>query len=319
MKIVVMDGYALNPGDISWDGFKEIADITVYDHTEDDEIIGRVCGAEIILTNKTPITREILTKCPSIKYVGVLATGYNVVDTAAAKEKGVIVTNIPTYGTNAVAQYTFAMILELCHHIGEHNRSVKAGDWQKNKNFCYWNYLTIELYGKTLGIIGYGRIGQQVAKIGVAMGLNVITYEKFPKDEYLIQGVKYVTLDELFKNSDFISLNCPLTDENKGMINSENIAKMKDGVFIINTARGPLINEKDLAEALNKGKVKGAAVDVLSVEPPASGNPLIDAKNCIVTPHIAWAARESRARLMNIAVDNVKAFFSGKPQNVVNK
>ncbi len=317
MKIVVMDGYALNPGDISWEGFETLGEFILYEHTEKEEIIKRAKGADAILTNKTPITRELFVNCPTIKYVGVLATGYNVVDTAAAKERGVVVTNVPTYGTDAVAQYAVAMMLELCHHIGEHDRSVKAGDWQRNRNFCYWNYPTIELSGKTLGIIGYGRIGQKLAKIASALGMTIIAYDKYPDADKLCENARFGTLEELLCQSDFISLNCPLTQENKGIINRKTISLMKDGVYIINTARGPLVNEKDLSDALKSGKVKGAAVDVLSEEPPAHGNVLIDAPNCIVTPHIAWAAKESRIRLMEIAVNNLKAFLDGKPINTV--
>ncbi|MGI6702176.1 MAG: D-2-hydroxyacid dehydrogenase [Christensenellales bacterium] len=317
MKIVVLDGYALNPGDISWDGFKALGEFALYDHTVKADIVSRIGDAGAVLTNKTPITRETMLKCPDMKYIGVLATGYNVVDVEAAAELGVTVTNIPTYGTDAVAQYAIAMMLELCHHIGEHNRSVKLGEWQKSRDFCYWNYPTIELSGKTLGIIGFGRIGQKTARIATALGLNVLAYDKHPNENYLFDGVKYATLDELLNKSDFISLNCPLTQENKGIINKDNIAKMKDGVYIINTARGPLINEKDLYDALNSGKVGGAAVDVLNEEPPKEGNLLIEAVNCIVTPHIAWAAKESRTRLMDIAVNNLKAYMEGKPVNTV--
>lgn len=317
MKIVVMDGYALNPGDISWEDFETLGEFILYEHTEKEEIIKRAKGADAILTNKTPITRELFVNCPTIKYVGVLATGYNVVDTAAARERGVVVTNVPTYGTDAVAQYAVAMMLELCHHIGEHDRSVKAGDWQRNRNFCYWNYPTIELSGKTLGIIGYGRIGQKLAKIASALGMTIIAYDKYPDADKLCENARFGALEELLCQSDFISLNCPLTQENKGIINRKTISMMKDGVYIINTARGPLVNEKDLSDALKSGKVKGAAVDVLSEEPPAHGNVLIDAPNCIVTPHIAWAAKESRIRLMEIAVNNLKAFLDGKPINIV--
>ena len=318
MKIVVLDGYALNPGDISWDSIKKLGDFNYYDITYDKDIVSHIGDAEVIFTNKTPITKETLCKCPNLKYVGVLATGYNVVDVLACKERGVNVTNIPTYGTTAVAQYTLAMILELCHHIGEHNRSVKAGDWQKSKSFSYWNFPLIELKGKTLGVVGFGRIGQAVARIAVAFGLRVLAVEKFPNNNYLFEGVEYADMNRMFSEADFISLNCPLTDENKGFINSNSIALMKNGVFIINTARGPLINEKDLAEALASGKVRGAGVDVLNEEPPQHGSPLIDSPNCIVTSHIAWAAKESRARLMELAADNLKAFIIGKPINVVS-
>lgn len=318
MKIVVLDGYALNPGDISWDKIATQGDFALYDITQDKDVVDRIGNAEIVFTNKTSITKDVLDKCPNIKYIGVLATGYNVVDIKACRDKGIVVTNIPTYGTTAVAQYTMAMILELCHHVGEHNRSVKAGDWKKSINFSYWNYPLIELSGKTLGIIGFGRIGQAVAKIASAFGLNILAYDKFPNNDYLFDNVSYATIDELLRKSDFISLNCPLTEENKGIINKDNISNMKDGVFIINTARGPLINEKDLVEALESGKVQGAAVDVLAEEPPVKGNLLIDCDKCIVTPHIAWAAKESRARLMDIASENLASFLNGNPINKIN-
>jgi glycerate dehydrogenase len=318
MKIVVLDGYALNPGDISWDEISMQGDFLKYDNTDDNDAAARIGDAEIIFVNKVPITREVIAKCKNLKYVGVLATGYNVVDTAACAEAGIVVTIIPTYGTTAVAQYTFALMLELCHHVGEHSRSVVAGDWAKSRNFSYWNYPLIELQGKTLGVIGYGRIGQAVGKIAQAFGMRVLAYDKVEFASCVSETMCYAPLDELLEQSDFISLNCPLTPENKGFINKANIAKMKKGVYIVNTARGPLINEIDLKEALESGQVAGAAVDVLSAEPPTGGNPLIGARNSIVTPHIAWAAKESRERLMKLAAENLRAFIAGKPINKVN-
>ncbi len=319
MKIVVLDGYTLNPGDISWSGLEKYGQLTVYDRVSVDEIVDKIGTAEIIYTNKTPITKEIFDKCPSIKFVGVLATGYNVVDTDYAKAKGIPVANIPTYGTAAVAQFAIALLLELCHHVGAHSDSAKNGDWSKCPDFCYWNYPLIELAGKTLGIIGFGRIGQTTAKIAQALGMNILAYDEYPDYKLENDSLKYVPLDKLFNDSDVISLHCPLFPSTQGIINKENILKMKDGVMLINTSRGPLIVEQDLADALNSGKVAGAAVDVVSSEPIKSENVLLTAKNCIITPHIAWAPKESRIRLMNIAVENLAAFLSGNAINVVNK
>lgn len=320
MKIVILDGYTENPGDLSWEGFEALGELTVYDRTTDhSQIVERIGDAEAVYTNKTPITKETIAACPNLKYIGVLATGYNVVDVAAAKEAGVIVTNIPTYGTDAVSQYAIALLLELCHHIGEHSDCVKKGDWTNNKDWCFWNYPLIELAGKTMGIIGFGRIGQGTARIAQALGMKVLAYDTFKKPELETETCKYAELDELLKESDVISLHCPLFPATEGIINKENIAKMKDGVLIVNDSRGPLIVEEDLRDALNSGKVAGAAVDVVSTEPIRMDNPLLSAKNCIITPHIAWAPKESRQRLMNIAVDNLKAYVDGKPVNVVNK
>lgn len=318
MKTVVLDGYTLNPGDISWLGLEEHGELTVYDRTPADKIVERIGNAEIIFTNKTPLTRETFDRCPEIRFVGVLATGYNVVDTEYAKSRGIPVTNIPTYGTAAVAQFAFALLLELCHHVGSHSDSVHKGDWTKCPDFCYWNYPLVELAGKTFGIIGFGRIGQAAARIAQAMGMKVLAYDQFFDPKLENDGLKYARLDELFAGSDVISLHCPLFPSTQGIINKTNIAKMKNGVMIINTSRGPLVVEQDLAEALNSGKVAGAALDVVSTEPIGSGNVLFKAQNCIITPHIAWAPRESRSRLMNIAVDNLAAFLSGSPVNVVN-
>lgn len=320
MKIIVLDGYTENPGDLSWSGFEQLGEITVYDRSKlvETELIERIGDAEIVLTNKTPLSKTVIDAAPNLKYIGVLATGYNVVDVEAAKEKGIVVTNIPTYGTEAVAQFTIALLLEMCHHIGEHSMSVKKGDWEKNADWCYWHYPLVELLNKTLGIIGYGRIGQQVAQIAKAFGMNVIAVDQQHAIHSTQEDVEFVTTDELFERSDVISLHCPLFPETQGMINAENIAKMKDGVMIVNSSRGPLINEADLAQALNAGKVGAAAVDVVSQEPITADNPLLTAKNMIITPHIAWATKEARSRLMAIAVENATAFIAGNPVNVVN-
>ncbi|WP_286680091.1 D-2-hydroxyacid dehydrogenase [Tepidanaerobacter sp. EBM-49] len=318
MKIVVLDGYTLNPGDLSWEDLKKLGDLTVYDRTPNDKIIERIGNAEIVFTNKVPITREVLEKT-NIKYIGVLATGYDVVDINAAKEKGIPVTNIPTYGTASVAQMVFAHILEICHHVAAHSEAVKAGEWTNNPDWCFWKYPLIELADKNMGVIGYGRIGQAVGKIAQAFGMKVLAHDKYQNKDLESETMKYVDLDELLKNSDVISLHCPLTEENKGIINKSTIAKMKDSVIIINTARGQLIVEEDLAEALNQGKVYAAGLDVVSKEPIKEDNPLLKAKNIFITPHIAWAPKESRQRLMDIAVDNLRAFLEGRPVNVVNK
>ena len=320
MKIVILDGYTENPGDLSWGGFEALGELTVYDRTTDHSlIVERIGEAEVVYTNKTPITKETIAACPNLKYIGVLATGYNVVDVAAAKEAGVIVTNIPTYGTDAVSQYAIALLLELCHHIGEHSDCVKKGDWTNNQDWCFWNYPLVELAGKTMGIIGFGRIGQGTARIAQALGMKVLAYDTFKNEALESENCKYASLDELLAASDVISLHCPLFPETQGIINKDNIAKMKDGVLIINDSRGPLIVEEDLRDALNSGKVAGAAVDVVSTEPIKMDNPLLSAKNCIITPHIAWAPKESRQRLMDIAVNNLKAYVDGNPVNVVNK
>lgn len=318
MKIVVLDGYTLNPGDLSWEDLKKLGDLIVYDRTPNDKIIERIGNAEIVFTNKVPITREVLEKT-NIKYIGVLATGYDVVDVNAAKEKGIPVTNIPTYGTASVAQMVFAHILEICHHVAAHSEAVKAGEWTNNPDWCFWKYPLIELADKNMGVIGYGRIGQAVGKIAQAFGMKVLAHDKYQNKDLESETMKYVDLDELLKNSDVISLHCPLTEENKGIINKSTIAKMKDSVIIINTARGQLIVEEDLAEALNQGKVYAAGLDVVSKEPIEEDNPLLKAENIFITPHIAWAPKESRQRLMDIAVDNLRAFLEGRPVNVVNK
>jgi glycerate dehydrogenase len=317
----VLDGYTLNPGDLSWEGLEKLADLTVYARTvkEAADIISAIGVADIIFTNKTPLTKAILEQVPSVKYIGVLATGYNVVDVVAAKSLGITVTNIPTYGTTAVAQMTFALILELCHHVGDHNDAVKKGQWSNCPDFCFWNTPLTELAGKTLGIVGFGRIGQATSKIALAFGMNVLFNDVSNISELETDKCRYADLDELLANADIISLHCPLLAGTMGIINKKNISKMKDGVMIINTSRGPLVVEEDLTDALNSGKVAGAAIDVVSSEPIDRNNELFKAQNCIITPHIAWAPIESRARLMNTAVENLNAFLKGAPQNVVNK
>lgn len=313
--IVILDGYTENPGDLSWEGFEKLGDVTVYDRTGAKDILSRIGNADIVITNKTPLSKETIERAPEIKYIGVLATGYNVVDTQAAKEKGIPVCNIPTYGTDAVAQFAFALLLEIAHHVQHHSDAVKQGRWANCPDFCFWDYPLIELAGKTMGLIGYGRIGQSVARIARAFGMQVIAYDSYQDPK---QIDVYVSLDELLNRSDVISLHCPLFEQTKGIINKDSIAKMKDGVIILNNSRGPLIVEQDLADALNSGKVYAAGLDVVSSEPIREDNPLLTAKNCLITPHISWAPKESRQRLMDIAVENLKAFLSGKSQNVVN-
>lgn len=312
MKIIVLDGHTENPGDLSWEGLAKLGQLTVYEHTRTEEIIPRIADAPMVLTNKTPITRETMEACSALRYIGVLATGYNVVDVAAAKEKGIVVTNIPAYGTQAVAQFVFALLLELCHRVGHHNNAVQNGRWTNGRDFCFWDYPLMELAGKTMGLIGYGRIGKATADIARAFGMRVLAYK--PSG-----GEGIVSLEEVLAHSDVLSLHCPLTADNAQMINRETIAQMKDGVMIINTARGALIDEADLSEALLSGKVRGAALDVVSAEPIEADHPLLGLDNCLITPHIAWASRESRQRLMDTAVENAAAFLKGHPVNDVAK
>ena len=318
LKIVVLDGYTLNPGDVSWSEIERLGALTVYDRTHADQIVSRIGDAEIIFTNKTPLTREIFAACRSVRYAGILATGYNVVDATAARAFGVTVTNIPAYGTAAVAQMVFALLLNVCHHVSEHSEAVKRGEWTSSPDFCFWKAPLIELAGKTMGIIGFGRIGQAVAKIAQAFGLRVLAFDEYPDRSKETDDCKLVSLNEVLANSDVISLHCPLFPSTQGMIGRAAIAKMKDGVILINTARGPLVVEQDLADALNGGKVYAACLDVVSSEPIAADNPLLTAKNCLITPHIAWAPKESRQRLMDIAAANLEAFLGGHPVNVVN-
>lgn len=319
MKIVVLDGYTLNPGDISWVGLEALGEVTVYDRTKPEEVVERIGDAEVVYTNKTPITRDTLDQCGNIRFIGVLATGYNIIDIEAAKEKGIPVSNIPTYGTAAVSQFAIALLLELCHHIGEHSDAVKNGEWTSNPDWCFWKYPLVELAGKTMGIVGFGRIGQDTGKIAQALGMKVLAFDAYKRPELESETCRYADLDTLLAESDVISLHCPLFPDTEGIINKDTIAKMKTGVMIINDSRGPLIVEEDLRDALNSGKVAGAALDVVSTEPIKMDNPLLSAKNVILTPHIAWAPKESRQRLMDIAVENLQCFVDGAPQNVVNK
>lgn len=319
MKIVVLDGYTENPGDLSWDALGALGDLTVYDRTSSDKIVERIGDAEAVYVNKVPITKETIKECPNMKFVGVLATGYNVVDVDAAKEAGIIVSNIPSYGTDSVAQFTIALILELCHHIGEHSDSVKRGEWTNNDDWTYWLHPLVELSGKTLGVVGFGRIGQKTAQIAGALGMSILANDIYHNKDLESDTLKYVELEELYNESDIIALHVPLFPSTEGMINKESIRKMKDGVMIVNNSRGGLIVEEDLRDALNSGKVAGAALDVVSTEPIQMDNPLLEAKNVIITPHIAWAPKEARQRLMDVAVENLKTYINGEPQNVVNK
>ncbi len=311
MKIIVLDGCVENPGDLSWEPLAALGELTVHDYTAPADIIARIGDAPVILTNKTPITREVMDACPQLRYVGVLATGFNVVDVAAAKERGIVVTNVPSYGTQAVAQFVMALLLEICHRVGHHNAAVQQGRWTAGRDFAFWDYPLMELAGKTIGIVGYGRIGQATAELAKAFGMEVLAYSRRG------EGAPYVSLDELYARSDIVSLHCPLTPENAGMIDRAAIAKMKDGVILINTARGGLINEQDLREALLSGKVYAAASDVVTVEPIPADSPLLGLDNMLITPHIAWASKEARQRLMDTAVDNVRQFLLGTPVNNV--
>lgn len=320
MKIVILDGYTENPGDLSWGELEKLGELTVYDRTsltDEKEIIERIGDAEIVLSNKTPISRTTIDACPNLRFIGLLATGYNVIDYTYAREKGIPVANVPTYGTASVGQFAIALLLEICHHIGHHSESVHQGNWERCADFCYWDYPLIELDGKTIGIIGFGRIGQTTGKIAKAMGMRVLAYDSFQSDAGRALA-EYVDLDTLLAQSDVIALHCPLFPEMQGIINRDTIAKMKDGVILINNSRGPLVVEQDLADALNSGKVLAAGLDVVSTEPIRGDNPLLTAKNCIITPHISWAPKESRQRIMDCTVENVKAFLAGKPVNVVN-
>lgn len=321
MKIVVLDGYTENPGDISWGPLEELGEVTVYDRTAYEEsplIAERIGDAEVAVINKTPISRETMDKCPSLKAIAVLATGYNVVDYDYAKEKGIPVMNVPVYGTDNVSQFAVSLLMEVCSHIGHHSDSVHAGEWASNPDWCYWHYPMIEVSGKTAGIIGLGRIGTNTAKILKAMNMNVLAYDQFQHDAGRAVA-EYVELDELLAKSDFIFLHCPLFPATQGIINKNNIAKMKDGVVLINNSRGPLVVEQDLFDALESGKVAAAALDVVSTEPIREDNVLLKARNCIITPHISWATKEARERIMQTTADNIRAYMDGSPANVVNK
>ena len=321
MKIVILDGYTENPGDLSWEGLRELGEVVVYDrtsYTDSPLIAERIGDAEVAVINKTPISKATIDACPNLKCIAVLATGYNVVDYTYAKEKGIIVQNVPTYGTQIVGQYAVGLLLEICSHYGYHSDTVKEGKWENNIDWCYWDHPMIELYGKTAGIIGLGRIGRATAKILNALEMKVLAYDAFESEEGS-KVAEYVPLDELFARSDVIFLHCPLFPSTEGIINKENIAKMKDGVILINNSRGQLVVEQDLADALNSGKVYAAGLDVVSTEPIRPDNPLKTAKNTIITPHISWAAQAARQRIMDITVDNIRSYAEGKPVNVVNR
>ena len=317
MQIVVLDGYTLNPGDLSWDGLQALGECAIYDRTPLEQVSARMHRAEIVFTNKVVISRKTIEGLPDLRYLGVMATGYNIVDLAAARDRKIVVTNVPDYGTPAVAQMVFALLLELTHHIGHHAQTVREGRWTASPDFCYWDFPLVELKDRTLGIVGFGRIGRSVARIAQAFGMRVIAAEPqgLSADP---PGVEAVDLDTLFQASDVISLHCPLTPETQGLVNARRLGQMKKSAFLVNTSRGPVVNENDLAGALNSGQIAGAALDVLSVEPPPSEHALFRARNCLVTPHIAWATYEARQRMMQILVRNLKAFLDGQPQNVVS-
>jgi glycerate dehydrogenase len=317
MKIVVVDGYTLNPGDLSWADLRALGACEIYERSTDEELLSRSEAAEILLTNKMEVRGRHIERLPKLRYIGVTATGYNIVDVVAARERGIAVTNVPAYGTASVAQMTFALLLELCHRTGHHAQTVSDGRWAKSPDFCYWDYPLVELDGLTMGIIGWGRIGHAVARLALAFGMKVVaTGRSKPKD--LPADVAWLDLEALLRASDVVSLHCPLTAETKQMINAQRLKLMKPTGFLLNTSRGPLIDEAAMAAALQAGQIAGAGLDVLSVEPPAADNPLYKARNCFITPHISWATRAARSRLMRVAVENVRAFIGGKPQNVVS-
>jgi len=318
MNLVVLDGYALNPGDLSWQPLEKIVNVKVYDRTSSDLVVERSQGADLILTNKTPLTAESIAQLPSLRYVGVMATGYNIVDVQAAKERKIPVTNIPTYGTASVAQFAFALLLELCHNVRVHSDAVRSGAWSRSADWCFWLSPLKELAGKVMGIVGFGRIGRQVAKIADAFGMDILAFDSFQGEPPTLNHFSWVSLEELLQKADVVTLHCPLFPDTEGMINTERLRLMKPTAFLINSSRGPLVRDQDLANALNAGVIAGAALDVLSIEPPRANNPLLSAKNCLITPHIAWATLEARSRLMDVAVSNVDAFLQGKSQNVVN-
>ena len=318
MKIVILDGYAANPGDLNWDAISAQGDLTVYDRTAPEDVISRIGDAEVIYTNKTVISRDVLDACPNLKLISVLATGYNVVDTAYAKEKGIAVCNVPAYSTRDVAQLVFALLLEICHHVGHHSKTVYEGRWAGSPDFCYWDYAPMALYGKTMGLVGFGQIGQATAKLAQAFGMNVLVHTRTVRPEQETETCRFCDLDTLLAESDVVSLHCPLLPQTEKIIRKDTIAKMKNGAILINTGRGPLIDEDDVAAALSSGKLAAAGVDVVSVEPIREDNPLLKAKNCFITPHIAWATLEARTRLLEVSAENLRQFKMGMPQNVVN-
>lgn len=319
MNIVILDGYTTNPGDLSWDAFNEFGNVTTYDYTPNELIIERCKDAEIIIDNKVVLSKEILNQLPKLKYIGMLSTGFNVIDTEAAKENGVVVCNVPTYSTSAVAQLTFALILETYNQVAVHSKAVHEGEWTNCRDFCFQKTPLVELSGKTIGLIGYGKIGSEVAKIADAFSMNILCYVPSVKPQPCYKSFKFVSLDELAEKSDIVSLHCPLTTETQGIINEAFISKMKKNAIIINTSRGPAIDEQALADAINSGRIAGAGVDVLSTEPPKADNPLLACDKCFITPHIAWAGYETRERLIGVVYNNLKAFIEGNPVNIVNK
>lgn len=317
-KIVVLDGYSLNPGDLSWTALEKYGELTVFDRTHKDEIVELAADADVVLTNKVALDAAILERLPKLSYIGVLATGYNIIDTDYAKQRGIIVTNVPGYSTTSVVQLTFALLLELCHRVQRHSDSVMEGKWSRSPDFCFWDYPLIELADKKLGIIGFGDIGQKVADAASAFGMNILGFSRTQTDQSSRKNFEWATLDRLLEESDIVSIHCPLTPQTKGLINKDTLNQMKETAFLLNTSRGPIIVEKDLAVALNEGQIAGAGLDVLSVEPPEADNPLFSAKNCLITPHIAWATKEARSRLMNQVVGNLAAYLDGDVINVVN-
>ena len=318
MRIIVLDGYTLNPGDLSWEGLEQLGEVIVYDRTPPEKIVERSKGADVILTNKVSIGEKEIGSLPDLKYIGVTATGYNIIALEAAKKQGIIVSNVPGYSTPSVVQLTFALLLELCLHTQRHSDAVKDGKWSRSPDFAFWDYPLVELSGKTLGIIGFGTIGQQIADVATAFGMNIIGASRRHSDQSHRKNFKWAEIPDLLKESDVVSIHSPLNSQTEGLINRQSLKSMKTSAFLINTARGPIIVEEDLATALNEGIIAGAGLDVLSVEPPAKDNPLFKAKNCIITPHIAWATIESRTRLLQIATDNLSAFKADSPINVVN-
>jgi glycerate dehydrogenase len=316
MRIVVFDGYTLNPSDLSWAELEKLGDCRIYDRTPDDQVVARAAGAQIVLTNKTPLMWETLDRLPELKYIGVLATGYNVVDMEAAARRNIVVTNVPSYSTMSVMQAAFAHLLNLAMHVAEHARAVAAGRWSKSPDFCYWDYPLVELDGLTLGIIGFGQIGRAMGQAGLAFGMKVLAYDPVPPQN-LPTGVRMVDLDTIFRTSDAISLHCPLTDSNRHLVNADRLAQMKPTAFLINTSRGPLVDEQALADALGAGQIAGAGLDVLADEPPPVDHPLLKAKNCYITPHNAWGTKAARQRLLDEAVENIRAFLTGRKRNVV--
>lgn len=317
MKIVVLDGYALNPGDLSWDGINAFGDLVVYDRTAPAEILERSAEADVLFTNKTPLRENVIGQLPALKFIGVLATGYNIIDVEAAGKQGIVVSNIPDYGSYSVAQFTMALLLELCHHAQRHSDTARSGKWAASSDWCYWDHPLVELAGKTMGIIGFGSIGQKVGDMATSFGMNLLASARKHTDQSHRKSFRWVEIPELLEQSDVVSIHCPLTPATDGLINARTLRTMKESAFLLNTARGPIVVDAALADALNNGVIAGAGIDVLSVEPPAADNPLFNARNCIITPHIAWATKEARARLMDMAAQNLEGFVKGTPKNVV--